>query len=212
MKIPKIDRLKILDTAISLLESEGIEGLTMRKLADALQIKAASLYWHFDNKQTLIEGIADRIVSDVAVNFELTHHWQEDSKQLAYDLRNAFLRHRDGARVFAGTYVISENVLRINNTFISAIMQSGASAELASQMTMTLLYFILGCCIEQQSVMLIEKEEITNKREAFKQLVQDNFPQTWQARDVLFADDFTHRFDFGLEQLILGFQHQINES
>lgn len=210
MKTPKIERLKVLDTALTLLETEGIEGLTMRKLADALQIKAASLYWHFDNKQALIEGIADRIVSNVAVNFELKHHWQEDSKQLAYDLRNAFLRHRDGARVFAGTYVISENVLRINNTFIRAIMQSGASAELASKMTMTLLYFILGCCIEQQSVMLIEKEEITHKREAFKQLVQNNFPQTWQAREVLFADDFTHRFDFGLEQLFLGFQHQIN--
>ena len=212
MKIPKIDRLKILDTAISLLESEGIEGLTMRKLADALQIKAASLYWHFDNKQALIEGIADRIVSDVAVNFELKHHWQEDCKQLAYDLRNAFLRHRDGARIFAGTYVISENVLRINNTFISAIIQSGVSAELASKMTMTLLYFILGCCIEQQSVMLIEKVELMNKREEFEQLVQDKFPQTWQARDVLFADDFTSRFEFGLEQLLLGFQNHVNGS
>lgn len=43
MKTPKIDRLKVLDTALSLLETEGIEGLTMRKLADALQIKAISL-------------------------------------------------------------------------------------------------------------------------------------------------------------------------
>lgn len=212
MKTPKIDRLKVLDTALSLLETEGIEGLTMRKLADALQIKAASLYWHFDNKQTLIEGMADRIVSEVAINFEFKNNWKEDIKRLSYDLRNAFLRHRDGARVFAGTYVISENVLRINNTFISAIMQSGTSAQLASKITMTLLYFILGRCIEQQSVMLIEKEELANKREAFEQLVQDKFPQTWQAREVLFADDFTYRFDFGLEHLILGFQHQINGS
>lgn len=102
------------------------------------------LYWHFDNKQTLIEGMADRIVSEVAINFEFKNNWKEDIKRLSYDLRNAFLRHRDGARVFAGTYVISENVLRINNTFISAIMQSGTSAQLASKITMTLLYFILG--------------------------------------------------------------------
>lgn len=210
MKTPKIERLKVLDTALTLLEIEGIEGLTMRKLADALQIKAASLYWHFDNKQTLIEGIADRIVSDVAIDFEFHNDWKKDIARLSADLRNAFLLHRDGARVFAGTYVISENVLRINNTFINAIMQSGASAQLASKMTMALLYFILGCCIEQQSVMLIEKVELMNKREAFEQLVQDKFPQTWQARDVLFADDFTSRFEFGLEQLLLGFQHQIN--
>ena len=39
--------------------------------------------------------------------------------------------------------MISENVLRINNTLITLIMQSGASAELANNMSMTLLYFIL---------------------------------------------------------------------
>ena len=37
-------------------------------------------------------------------------------------------------------------------------MQSGASAELASNMSMTLLYFILGCCIEQQAITLIDSE------------------------------------------------------
>ncbi|MRE27413.1 TetR/AcrR family transcriptional regulator C-terminal domain-containing protein, partial [Klebsiella quasipneumoniae] len=78
--------------------------------------------------------------------------------RLATELREAFLQHRDGARVFAGTYVISENVLRINNTLITLIMQSGASAELASNMSMTLLYFILGCCIEQQAITLIDSE------------------------------------------------------
>ncbi|MDM3682443.1 TetR/AcrR family transcriptional regulator C-terminal domain-containing protein, partial [Proteus mirabilis] len=75
-----------------------------------------------------------------------------DLKRLATDLREAFFLHGDGARVFGGTYVISENVLRINNTLITLIMQSVASAELASNMSMTLLYFILGCCIEQQAI------------------------------------------------------------
>ena len=172
MKSPKIDRLNVLDTALSLLEKEGIEGLTMRKLADALHIKAASLYWHFDNKQTLIEGMADR-------------------------------------RVFAGTYVISENVLRINNTLITLIMQSGASAELASNMSMTLLYFILGCCIEQQAITLIDSEILMQKRLAFEQIVRDKYPQTWQVREILFADDFAMRFNFGLEQLVTGFEHQL---
>lgn len=62
MKTPKITRLQILETALQLLETEGIDGLTMRKLADALNIKAASLYWHFSNKLSLVEGMADHIV------------------------------------------------------------------------------------------------------------------------------------------------------
>lgn len=209
MKSPKIDRLNVLDTALSLLEKEGIEGLTMRKLADALHIKAASLYWHFDNKQTLIEGMADRIVSEVAVDFHYSQDWKADLKRLATELREAFLQHRDGARVFAGTYVISENVLRINNTLITLIMQSGASAELASNMSMILLYFILGCCIEQQAITLIDSEILMQKRLAFEQIVRDKYPQTWQVREILFADDFAMRFNFGLEQLVTGFEHQL---
>ena len=62
----------------------------MRKLADALHIKAASLYWHFDNKQTLIEGMADRIVSEVAVDFHYSQDWKADLKRLATELREAF--------------------------------------------------------------------------------------------------------------------------
>lgn len=67
MKNQKITRLQVLETALQLLETDGIDGLTMRKLADALHIKAASLYWHFNNKQSLVEGMADHIVANVAV-------------------------------------------------------------------------------------------------------------------------------------------------
>ena len=47
----KIQREAVVARALDLLDEVGIEGLTMRRLADAMGIKAASLYWHFSNKQ-----------------------------------------------------------------------------------------------------------------------------------------------------------------
>lgn len=204
MKSPKITRLQVLETALGLLETEGIEGLTMRKLADALNIKAASLYWHFSNKQVLVEGMADHIVATVAVDFQYKEEWSTNLIEITSQLRNALLQHRDGARVFAGTYVVSANVLRINNALIKTFMQAGLSAKKAASTTMTVFYFILGCCIEQQAATFSADSDLINKGDEFNQLSQEQFPYTWEAKEMLFANNYDERFFDGLQLIING--------
>ncbi|MGP1667261.1 MAG: TetR family transcriptional regulator, partial [Rhodanobacter sp.] len=51
---------------MDLLDQAGLDNLTMRRLADALQVKAASLYWHFANKQALMDAMADALMAQVA--------------------------------------------------------------------------------------------------------------------------------------------------
>lgn len=204
MKSPKITRLQVLETALGLLETEGIEGLTMRKLADALNIKAASLYWHFSNKQVLVEGMADHIVATVAVDFQYKEEWSTNLIEITSQLRNALLQHRDGARVFAGTYVVSANVLRINNALIKTFMQAGFSAKKAASSTMTVFYFILGCCIEQQAATFSADSDLINKGDEFNQLSQEQFPYTWEAKEMLFANNYDERFFDGLQLIING--------
>lgn len=206
MRTPKITRLQVLETALTLLNTEGIEGLTMRKLADALNIKAASLYWHFSNKQALLEGMADHIVAMVAVDFQYNSNWVTNLIEITSQLRNALLQHRDGARVFAGTYVISDNVLRINNALIKTFMQTGISAEKAASCTMTVFYFILGCCIEQQAATFSADSDLINKESEFNQLSKDKYPYTWEAKEMLFANNYDLRFIDGLQFIINGLE------
>src|SRR5690606_3004815 len=101
MKAPKIQRDHVIRTALNLLDQDGLEGLTMRKLAQALQVQAPSLYWHFNSKQALIDGMADALVDSVARSFPDGQNWDARVRQVAGELRQALLRHRDGARVFA---------------------------------------------------------------------------------------------------------------
>ncbi|ENR5393006.1 TetR/AcrR family transcriptional regulator C-terminal domain-containing protein [Providencia rettgeri] len=207
MRTQKITRLQVLETALTLLNTEGIEGLTMRKLADALNIKAASLYWHFSNKQALLEGMADHIVAMVAVDFPYRSDWVTNLIEITSQLRNALLQHRDGARVFAGTYVISNNVLRINNALIKTFMQTGISAEKAASCTMTVFYFILGCCIEQQASTFSADSDLINKESEFNQLSKDKYPYTWEAKEMLFANNYDVRFADGLQLIIKGLKN-----
>ncbi|MEX0422716.1 TetR/AcrR family transcriptional regulator C-terminal domain-containing protein [Providencia rettgeri] len=207
MKTPKITRLQVLENALTLLNTEGIEGLTMRKLADALNIKAASLYWHFNNKQALLEGMADHIVAMVAVDFQYSNHWVTNLIEITSQLRNALLQHRDGARVFAGTYVISDNVLRINNALIKTFMQAGISAEKAASCTMTVFYFILGCCIEQQTSTFSTDGSLANKKSEFNQLSKEKYPYTWQAKEMIFSNNFDKQFLDGIQLIINGLEN-----
>ena len=60
----KIRREQIIDTAMSLLDQEGLEGVTIRKVAAELHVHPGALYWHVQNKQELIDEMANALLSE----------------------------------------------------------------------------------------------------------------------------------------------------
>src|ERR1700738_3074497 len=131
----------------------GLEGLTMRRLATALKIQAPSLYWHFPNKQALLDGMADAIFGAVSLPRNLKGKtWDVRLKAVFRAIRRAFLAHRDGARVFAGTYVPTDNVLRIVEAMMALMQEAGASPKLSSDAAFSLVYFALGFTIEEKGL------------------------------------------------------------
>ena len=88
-KAPRIQREHIIQTALDLLDQEGLEGLTLRKLAQALNIQAPSLYWHFNAKQALIDGMADALVENVARHSPSNQAWDEQVRHLGLEFQFA---------------------------------------------------------------------------------------------------------------------------
>ncbi|MGG4605103.1 TetR family transcriptional regulator [Alcaligenaceae bacterium 429] len=209
MKAPKIQRELVIQTALQLLNQEGLEGLTMRKLAQALHIQAPSLYWHFQNKQALIDGMADALVAEVACNMDEAQPWQTQVQHIAAELRHALLQYRDGARVFAGTYVVTDNVLRTSEAMIAALMKAGADAELAATSSFSVTYYVLGLVMEEQAVGPNGTLDLTARKQEFMALSHDKYPHNWAARETIFSDDFDTRFITGLDLLLTGIQHRL---
>ncbi|ASC91468.1 TetR/AcrR family transcriptional regulator C-terminal domain-containing protein [Alcaligenes faecalis] len=208
-KAPRIQREHIIQTALDLLDQEGLEGLTLRKLAQALNIQAPSLYWHFNAKQTLIDGMADALVENVARHSPSNQAWDEQVRHLGLEFRQALLQRRDGARVFAGTYVVTDNVLRTSEAFLSAFMQAGADSQFAAEASFSLIYYILGFVMEEQALGPGSTLDLSLRKQAFLELAQEKYPSNWQAREAIFSDDFTGRFITGLNLLIDGTKQRI---
>ena len=68
-----LSRDRILRAAVALADREGLEALSMRKLADELGVKAMSLYNHVDNKEDLLNGMVDVLVAEIDLSHEESH-------------------------------------------------------------------------------------------------------------------------------------------
>src|SRR3954471_22746225 len=100
----QLHRGDVVRGALTLLDSDGLDALTMRKLAAHLGVQAGALYWHFPNKQALLDAAAEGIVAKA--DFTLPPApWDVQARTLAHQIRAALLAYRDGARLVAGTWV-----------------------------------------------------------------------------------------------------------
>jgi TetR/AcrR family tetracycline transcriptional repressor len=57
-----LDRKRIVGEAVALLDADGLDGVTLRKLAQRLGVQAPTLYWHLPNKAALVTAIAEEIL------------------------------------------------------------------------------------------------------------------------------------------------------
>lgn len=195
----RIVKEEVVTTALRLLDEVGIEGLTMRKLADALKVQAPSLYWHYASKDALLEGIADALMGPVARDNPEGEAWESRLTRIAGELRGALMSRRDAARVFAGTYPVSENVLRVGSLLIGCLKDAGASDRKASWGAFTLLYFVIGFAIEEQA--LVGRAVGSESPKDNSELI-DKYPLAAIAMREITEANADARFTFGLEQQI----------
>lgn len=207
-----IQKEQVIQVAMELLDEVGIDGITMRKLAEALDIKAASLYWHFANKQTLMDEMADSLMETVARKAQRNRTWQEQLRQTATEIRRAMLKHRDGARVFAGTYGVTENVMRVGNTLIGALTGAGANTRLAAWGSFSVLYYVLGFVMEEQALGPDNGIDIKARQAAFVALANTGYPHACDAADDIFNRNFDQRFVLGIDLLTRGIESRIAEN
>lgn len=199
-----IARENIVEAAFRILDEAGLEGMTLRKVACSLGIRAPSLYWHFKSKQALIDAMADAMIGQVAVAIPADQPWRQSMLQIAREFRQAFKAHRDGARVYVGTFLATENMLRVAEASIAALVGAGASARFATTTSMDLVYYAMGFVIEEQSWPGDGSMEALG--EAFMALAEKRFPHCWQARDVWSEVDFDTRFEQGLGLMLDGIE------
>ncbi len=147
----------VAETALRLLDDDGLPDLTMRRLAAALDVQPSALYWHFPNKQTLLAELADRIVDRAAParaggdgTGDIDGAGMPAVRAEAAALRDALLAYRDGAEVVASTFALGLGSAPALRRLTAAIAGDGFDAETSRRAATALLHFILGHVSHEQ--------------------------------------------------------------
>lgn len=197
-----LNRSDVLVAALSLLDSEGLDGLTMRRLASSLHVQAGALYWHFADKQALLDAMAEQLFVELGEPVGDDQPWRERVAALARQVRATLLSHRDGARLLAGTYVAQPHTMRTGTAFIRAFLAAGLSSEQAGLTVFALLYYILGHTIEEQA-----RDELIAAgqwQQRLEELDDENFPEVARAVRSLDTISADARFEHGLQLFLDG--------
>jgi TetR/AcrR family tetracycline transcriptional repressor len=148
-----LDRDLIVRTALRLLDDVGLETLSLRRLAKELDVHASALYWHFTNKQELLDEMARAIVMKAAteeVDPPADDTWQAWLAHLARAQRRAVRSHRDGVLLLIGGRPTADYQLAYLAELMDRLVRAGFSAAEAGEAFLAVSNYALGTVIAEQ--------------------------------------------------------------
>ena len=199
----KLNRDVIARAALDLLDRSGIDGITLRALAAELGVQAPTLYWHVKSKQDIFGAMAVAMSQDAAALMTTTDAgapWQERLTSWAQALRQSIGTHRDGGRVFAGTFAPDPATFYITEAGLRAWQDAGLSPAEAARRTVLMRHFVVGFCIEEQG--LAELTDEARSGEVQTGVDPTLFPLTAQALPAILNTSADERFQLGLQLML----------
>lgn len=143
-----LSRGRVLHTALTLVDGGGIEALSMRKLGQALGVEAMSLYNHVANKDDILDGITDLVLSEIEVS-DAGEGWEEALRRWAISAHDALLRHRWVCTLLLSSTRIRPARLRYTESLLRRLREAGFSAQATYHAYHALDSHILGFTIWQ---------------------------------------------------------------
>ncbi len=211
--VPGLELGQIIRAALGLLDEVGFDGLTMRSLADKLGVKAASLYWHFRNKQDLLGLMADELCAPMHAP-ERNLPWQVRLRALGSEYRHVLLGHRDAARVLAACGPPSgANILRLTEILLRTLLDAGFDLkDAANAGSLINDYVIMFVLEETRNLNAQDQVPRANTSSWFANLPPDQDPSLVALASLRTGSDADERFQFGTEVLIKGLEARLAKS
>ncbi|ETA02885.1 transcriptional regulator, TetR family [Frankia casuarinae] len=109
---PRLSREAIVDAAITLADTEGLDAVSIRRVAAVLGVRPMSLYSHIARKDDLLDLMSDRIAAEILVPDPLPADWRDALRAISHQTRASCLRHPWMLTTFAGRPHYGPNALR----------------------------------------------------------------------------------------------------
>jgi AcrR family transcriptional regulator len=195
-RTPLLSRRRIAEAALDLIDAEGLDALSMRRLAARLDVEAGSLYHHVSSRDDLLdEAIA---IIDETIDIELLDErgrWQDRVERFAHSYHRAFARHPEMVVVAMRRPIQSRAALDLYDRLLAFLRDAGWDAADASAIVVSLDHLAMGAALETLAVGFDRPADEYGR----------DHPTLAHALEVIDRDTLAERsFAFGLRALLTG--------
>jgi AcrR family transcriptional regulator len=208
-----LNRESIVRAALRVLDREGLDGLSMRRVAEELDTGPASLYAHVRNKGELLDLVLDHVMGSLRLPEPNPAHWQEAVREAGREARRVLGEHRDVARISLGRIPTGFNAVTVMERQL-ALLRAGGLPDRVASLAGDLLALFVGAFMYEESMGLASplgeeatpEETLAMIREYFASLPSDQFPNITALAEEMTDPSLGNdaRFEFGLEVILRG--------
>ena len=208
---PALSRDAIVDAALAIVREEGIDALTMRHLAQALDTGPASLYVYIANRDELWELLFDAALATVTTEPTEPARWREQLHQLASRLVRMMAVEYPGMARLAMTHIpVGDNSLRVAESMLSLLKAGGVGDEAAAYAVDLIGSYTSAIAYEQSMYSALyedpehEQREVARVGERFAGLSPERYPTMAALAERMTFGDGEERFALGLDVIVNG--------
>jgi len=201
-----LSRDRVLRAAVDLADRDGLDALTMRRLAQELGVEAMTLYYHVANKRDLLSGIVDIVVRDIRLP-KPGEPWKAALRTAAISAHEILVRHPWSASLFLSGDP-RQGRLDYMNGILGTLREGGFSTEMTHHAYHALDSHILGFTLWQVGILTATDDLDRTAADFLAQLDRTGYPHLAEHVDWHLADHPQEKseFEFGLDLILDGLE------
>jgi AcrR family transcriptional regulator len=196
-----LSRDRILRAALGIVDREGLDAISMRRLGEELGVEAMSLYNHVPNKAAILDGLLEIVLAELPIP-KKSASWQGALRDRARMLRAVFHSHPNALSIFATRPAVTPRSIAHIESVFDVLRTAGFSVADALSTLQVLLAFVVGHTLAAYSQR--GPDEVSQPE--YERLSQKDFPRVREAARLLPTHDIEREFEFGLDAMLVGIE------
>src|SRR5215472_9275998 len=136
----RLSKKAVVDRALALADANGLDGLTIRRLAEDLGVTPMALYWHFRSKEELLAGLADQVWAEMNMKVDAAQPWPRQLQGLLESLIRVLRAHPCASQLLLETEKQSEAFLQATEVTLGVLRGAGFDPQYASEVARSALW------------------------------------------------------------------------
>ncbi|GII92235.1 TetR/AcrR family transcriptional regulator [Sinosporangium siamense] len=201
MKPEPLSRERIVAAAVDLIEREGADAVSMRRIATELGVGVMSLYNHVPNKSSLLDGVAESVMAQIEFHDDISAPWQEQVLAQARALRQIAMHYPRCTLVVLTRQLRTPAGLLPTERALATLKRAGFERDQAVSVLRAFVAYIVGCLLREVGV-TSTFDPAGGGGSIAGSFDATLFPETADLYGWLATCDHEAEFEFGLRMLV----------